>query len=206
MDNPFIGMIAVFGFDYAPQDWQHAAGQLMPIQQYQALFALLGVRYGGSPQINFNLPDLQGRTMIGQGTSQQRETYQIAQFGGSTTTTLTESQMPAHTHTATFTPGGAGSAVSVEASQTPGKVIVPTEGDYISTCSSSSGPSAIKNFVSPADKGTTVALGGVTGGGGAGGTVTLGATGGGKAFNNMPPFLVLNPCIAINGIFPMRPN
>lgn len=206
MDSPFVGMIAVFGFSWAPQDWALAQGQSVPVQQYQALLSLFGITYGGNYQTAFNLPDLRGRVVVGQGVRDDIN-YVVGNHGGAATVTLSTAQMPSHNHSATFTPGGGGSAaVEVQASQTPGNEAVPNPGDYISTCSVSSGPGAIKNFVKAADKGTTVALGGVTGGGGAGGTVAVGNTGGTTPVPVMQPYLVMNPCIALTGMYPMRPN
>lgn len=98
MDQPFLGMIALFGFNFAPQGWAFCNGQLLPIAQNSAIFALLGTTYGGDGRTTFALPNLQGRVPIhfgqGPGTSQ----YQIGQAGGSETTTLLAQNLPSHNH------------------------------------------------------------------------------------------------------------
>ena len=96
MSTPFIGSIQYFGFNYAPKGWLQCAGQLMPIAQYQALFSLLGTYYGGDGRVTFGLPDLRGRTIIGQGPN-----WQMGQRGGVEGATMTVNSMPGHLHTGT---------------------------------------------------------------------------------------------------------
>ena len=98
----YIGMIMVVPFDYAPNGFALCAGQSMPINQYQALFALLGVRYGGDGSVNFNLPDLRGRAVVGafaSGGGAPAATYALAQKGGALTASV--SGIPEHTHALT---------------------------------------------------------------------------------------------------------
>jgi microcystin-dependent protein len=94
--DPFIGEIKMFGGNFAPQGWAFCDGSLLPISQYDALFSLLGTTYGGDGQTTFALPDLRGRVPI-----HVNSAYPQGAQVGSETVTLTQDQMPAHTHLAT---------------------------------------------------------------------------------------------------------
>lgn len=93
MSQPFIGEIKAFGFGFAPRDYAACNGQLLPIQQYQALYSLLGVQYGGNGQTNFGLPNLQGRTPV-----HATSTLPQGSALGAEGVTLTTDQIPAHNH------------------------------------------------------------------------------------------------------------
>jgi microcystin-dependent protein len=93
MAEPFLGEIRIASFGYAPKGWALANGQLLPINQNQALFSLLGTMYGGNGTTNFALPNLQGRSPVHRG----NEVTQ-GQFGGAFTHTLTLQELPGHTH------------------------------------------------------------------------------------------------------------
>src|SRR5207247_5566025 len=101
MSEPFLGEIKVISFNFPPRGWTFCNGQLLPINQNQALFALLGTTFGGNGQTTFALPDLRGRTPLGQGQHFAGSFYVQGQNGGAESVTLTTSQMPAHTHTVT---------------------------------------------------------------------------------------------------------
>ena len=94
MSTPFLSEIKIFSFGYAPKGWAFCNGQLMPINQFQALFSLLGTSYGGDGRLTFGLPNLQGRTPLhwtnGQG---------LGQPGGEANHTLSLNELPGHTHT-----------------------------------------------------------------------------------------------------------
>lgn len=98
--EPFIGEIRINAFSFAPQGWALCNGQTLPINQNQALFALLGNKYGAT-STTFNLPDLRGRTPVSYGTGDFGRSYPIGQAGGSEGVALTPDQLPAHTHQAT---------------------------------------------------------------------------------------------------------
>ena len=110
MSDPFLGELKLMSFGYAPKGWAFCNGQLLPINQNQALFALLGTTYGGNGQTTFALPDLRGRSPLHQGAG-----VMLGEKAGDETVTLAPGQMPAHTHTLTATndfanasvPGGA---------------------------------------------------------------------------------------------------
>lgn len=216
MSDPFIGQITIYPFDYAPYQWAFCQGQIMPISQNNALFALIGTLYGGDGTTTFGLPDLRGRMPIGTGTSPAFGiNYQIASMGGVPNVTLTNANLPYHTHAATFTGTGGSTAplsvqVQVNASTDAATSAAPVNNGYLAAIA--------KTAITPgptyagyrADAGTgTVPLGGInvtaSGGGGiTGGTVNVQPTGQGGGFSVMNPFLALNFCIALNGIFPPR--
>src|SRR5580693_9023036 len=97
MAEPFLGELRVFSFGFAPRNWAMCAGQLLPINQNQALFALLGVQFGGNGVQTFALPDLRGQIPIHFGQQGGGSAYTIGQRGGVTGVTLNSSQT-GHTH------------------------------------------------------------------------------------------------------------
>ena len=98
MSNPFIGQITMFGFNFPPRGWALCNGQLLPINQNQALFSLLGTTYGGNGTTTFALPNLQGRVPVQFGAASSGSTYQLGQQSGSENVTLLATQLPQHTH------------------------------------------------------------------------------------------------------------
>ncbi len=102
MSTPFMGEIRIMSFGFAPKGWTLCQGQLLPINQNQALFSILGTTFGGDGRVNFALPNLQGRTPIHVGNS-----FILGQAGGSFTATLPLSGLPGHIHTASGDAGGA---------------------------------------------------------------------------------------------------
>lgn len=101
-DEPFLGELKIFSFNFAPKGWALANGQLLPINQNQALFALFGTMYGGNGQTTFALPNLQGRTPIHVGNG-----FTQGESAGETSHTLTLSELPTHTHFASGNDSGA---------------------------------------------------------------------------------------------------
>jgi len=98
MADAFIGEIRAFPYTYAPYGWAECAGQSMSIQEYQALFALIGISYGGNATTNFNLPDLRGFAVTASGQGTGNPNYDLGEFVGQATETLTSAQMTAHNH------------------------------------------------------------------------------------------------------------
>lgn len=98
MSDPFLGEIRMFGFDFAPQGWALCDGQVLSINQNQALFSLLGSVYGGDGRTTFALPDLRSRVPIHQGQGAGLSSYVRGQAGGAEAVTLAAAQMPEHTH------------------------------------------------------------------------------------------------------------
>jgi microcystin-dependent protein len=98
MNEPFIGELALVPYNFAPKGWALCNGQLLPINQNQALFALLGTNFGGDGRVTFALPDLRGRVPISSGQGPGLENYPLGQPGGTEKVALTAAQMPPHTH------------------------------------------------------------------------------------------------------------
>jgi microcystin-dependent protein len=98
MSDPFLAEIRIVGFNFPPTGWAECNGQLLPLSQNTALFALLGTMYGGDGKSTFALPNLQGCGAVHQGQGQGLSEYFIGQMGGAETVTLLESEMPAHSH------------------------------------------------------------------------------------------------------------
>ncbi len=97
MAQPYIGEIRMFGGNFAPAGWMFCAGQIIPISENDTLFQLIGTTYGGDGQVTFALPDLRSRVPIHQG--QGLSNYLLAETGGVETVTLTQNQIPIHSHT-----------------------------------------------------------------------------------------------------------
>jgi microcystin-dependent protein len=98
MADPFVAEIRIFPFNFAPKGWAWCDGQLLPLSQNTALFSLLGTTYGGDGKSNFALPDLQGRAPMHPGQGPGLSLYDLGESSGTETTTLLESEIPAHSH------------------------------------------------------------------------------------------------------------
>lgn len=201
----FIGMIALFGFNFAPRSWAFCDGQTIAISQNQAMFALLGTSFGGDGRTNFKLPDLRSRAAVGMGTGPGLAPVQLGQTAGQQQATLTTGNMPSHSHSATFAPdGGGGSAATgtLSASTEAGTAATPSAGGFLATVAGGGAP---KNIYVDGPQTATVELGGLTiTGGGGGGTVTVDPTGNGQALSILNPVLGINYSIVMEGLFPSR--
>ena len=210
--DTFIGFITAFPWAWAPRDWSTCQGQTIQVQQNTALFALLGTAFGGNGQTTFLLPELRGRQIIGDGQSQATGTvFNFAQKGGAETVVLNTSQTPVtpHTHTATFTPGASGSSnlsVSTAAPSAATPLLTNGQTAYLANSAAGGAGNALKGLYT-----TTAPTAGATAtipvnGGGGSGTVTVNPTTAPAAASVplMNPYLALNFCIAINGLFPSR--
>lgn len=181
--EPFIGEIKILGFNFAPLGYLTCQGQLMSIAQNTALFALIGTYYGGDGQSTFALPDLQGRAPVGQGQGTGLPSYSIGEAAGSTSTSLTMANLPAHIHP------GAGLSVSIPVS-TAGSDVASPEGAFL--CDR-----GVEVYSSIATSGKNYGASTVSG--------NTGSTGSSTPFSIMNPYLTINYSIAIEGIFPSRP-
>src|SRR5215475_3010814 len=99
MSEPFLSEIRIMSFGFPPKGWALCDGQLLPINQNQALFSLLGTTFGGDGRVNFGLPDLRGRTPIHVGA-----THTLGERGGEQAHTLSIAELPTHTHAAMAQP------------------------------------------------------------------------------------------------------
>jgi microcystin-dependent protein len=189
--DPFVGQIFMFGFNFAPRNHAFCRGQLMPIAQNTALFSLLGTTFGGDGKTTYALPNLQGRAPVGVGQGAGLSAYHLGQEAGAESVTLLPAQMPSHSHAfdANNVKGTLrcrdergnqrGPAGNVLARESTG-VTAPFAGG---TLGAAMAPAAVALTGAPA----------------------LVAAGGNQPHNNMQPYLVLNYCIALTGVFPARP-
>jgi microcystin-dependent protein len=172
--DPFVAEIRIFPFNFPPKGWAFCDGQLLPISQNTALFSLLGTTYGGDGKSNFALPDVQGCAPMHPGQGPGLSLHDLGETGGSDTVTLLESEMPVHSHPL-FASGATGTRL------TPiGNSISRVTGStpYLP----SSPPPSLVNL---ADAAAIPA-------------------GGSQPHNNLMPYLTLNFCIAMQGVYPPR--
>ncbi|HEX7762887.1 MAG TPA: tail fiber protein [Cellvibrio sp.] len=175
MSQPYIGEVRMFAITYAPRHWTDCSGQLLAVNQNQALFSLLGISFGGNGTTTFGLPDYRGRTPIGQG-SFENNSYVRGNQGGNESVTLSVAQIPPHMH-------------FFNAQNAPGNAPNPIPaGGTGSLC-------AISNasyYVAPDANLKQLASDAVT------------STGNNVAHSNLQPSLVLRFAIALQGVFPSR--
>lgn len=174
MADPFVAEIRIFPFNFAPRGWAFCDGQLLPIAQNTALFSLVGTSYGGNGQTTFGLPNLQGRMAMSSGQGPGLSPRSLGEAGGSPAVTLAPDQIPAHSHQLMAT-------ASADSASPAGRAMSPAL-------------SATNTAVPVYKNGSTrVAM-----------SSQAVAPVGGQPHNNMPPYLALNFCIALQGVFPPR--
>jgi len=164
MSTPYLSEIRIFTFNFPPKGWAFCDGQLLPINQNQAVFALLGTNFGGNGIQTFALPNLQGRMPMHMGTG-----FTLGQAAGEEAHTLTLNELPAHSHAARASTSGATVASPINAAWADGG----------------------KSIFAVTPNTTMVAA-------------AMLATGGSQPHNNLAPYLALNFCIALQGIFPSQ--
>lgn len=187
------------GFNFAPRGWALCNGQLMAISQNSALFALLGTTFGGDGQSTFGVPNLQGRVPVHQGQSPGTSQYAMGQMSGTESVTLTQGQLPAHTHPAQLAPGAISvnvAAADLVATSTSPVGNIPAQAQV-------PGRESVAVDAYAAPSAASGQLGGVTVTGA--GQVNVGAAGGSLPFGVVQPYQVLNFIIATEGLFPSRP-
>ena len=172
--DPFVAEIRIFGFNFAPTGWAQCNGQLLPISQNTALFSLLGTFYGGDGKSTFALPNLQGSHPLHQGQGPGLSEYFLGQQGGSEFVTLLESEMPAHNH---FAVG----SNTQSTQQSP-------EANF------SAGSSTARRYAPGTTNNPNTPMN----------IQAISVTGGSLPHNNLSPYLCLNFCIALQGVFPPR--
>lgn len=175
MSDPFVAEIRIFPFNFAPSGWAFCNGQLMPISQNTALFSLLGTKYGGDGKATFALPDLQGRAAMHPGQGSGLSLlHDLGEQGGSDQVTLLQSDIPSHVHTLQAAGNNA-----TQGTLTNNVALGTTAGGALYQTQTGS------NLVPMSAN-------------------ALAPVGGGLPHNNMQPYLTLNFCIALQGIFPQR--
>lgn len=174
MSDPFVAEIRIFPFNFAPSGWAFCNGQLMPISQNTALFSLLGTFYGGDGKATFALPDLQGRAAMHPGQGPGLSLHDIGEQGGSDQVTLLQSELPSHVHSLQAAGNNA-----TQGTLTPNAALGTTTGGALYQTQTGS------NLVPMSANALT-------------------PVGGGLPHNNMQPYLTLNFCIALQGVFPAR--
>ncbi|HTX93255.1 MAG TPA: tail fiber protein [Anaerolineales bacterium] len=174
MSNPFVAEIRIFGFNFAPTGWAQCNGQILPISQNTALFSLLGTTYGGDGKSNFGLPNFQGSAPLGSGQGAGLSIRDLGETGGEDAVTLLTTEMPIHTH-------------QVNAFSGAGTSHDPTGNVWASAQVLRQG----QNLYG-------------TAGGATMSPQALSPNGGNLPHNNLMPYLVLNFCIAMQGVFPPR--
>jgi microcystin-dependent protein len=210
MAEPFIGEVDLYGFNFVPQSWGQCSGAIIAINSNQALFSLLGTSYGGDGRTSFALPDLRGRLALSQGQHPgSAHDWKVGNTSGTEAHTMTSQELAQHTHTATFTAsGGSSTTVEVSATTEAGDSETPSDGAYLATAAPPNAASADrpeKIYKTGPATSTLVNLGGVSASGSSGsGTVTVGTSGSNTKFSLMQTSLVLNYCIAMQGLFPSR--
>jgi microcystin-dependent protein len=176
MSEPFLAEVKIFGFDFAPRGWAFCDGQILPINQNQSLFSLVGTTYGGDGRTTFGLPDLRGRSPIHVGNSSTSEStnHTLGQKSGQENHLLSGQETPQHTHDFNV------ATTDATLQQNP----PPSGGGVLAK--------ANLNMYHPGG-GTQQAL-----------DRTSISTVGGQGHENMQPYLALNFCIALSGLFPAR--
>ncbi|MCM5680006.1 tail fiber protein [Schlegelella sp. S2-27] len=182
MSEPFIGEIRMVGFNFAPVGWAQCQGQLVPIAQNQALFALLGTMYGGDGQVTFGLPDLRGRSPVGMGQGPRLSNIVQGALAGTENVTLTLNNLPMHNHPTSVQVAG----TATEPANTP-------SASNNALGASSGGPGSA-NIWSTQLNGPVEMAG-----------VQSGVAGGGQPVGMRNPYIGINFVIAMEGIFPSRP-
>jgi len=219
----FLASIILFGGSFAPRGWTYCQGQVMPITQNTALFALLGNTYGGDGRSTFGIPDLRGRVPLGTGRGNGLTEFQLGRQVGKDNLVLITQNMPTHNHLATFTGTGGGVAttdvqvaVNVPVSTQLGDSAAPTANCYLAETVAGSSSKDVPEKIyrsstagigaNPVNLGGVTATATVTGGssGITGGTVTVENTGGDTPISLIQPSLAMNYILCVDGVFPSR--
>ncbi|MFT7114715.1 MAG: microcystin-dependent protein [Candidatus Azotimanducaceae bacterium] len=190
MDD-MIAEIKMFAGNFAPRNWAFCKGQMLPIAQNQALFALIGTTYGGDGRITFALPDYTGHTPIGTGTGAGLSPIILGVQGGSKTTTLGMAQLPSHSHTASVST--LSGTIKCQSGGLSGSINTPS-GNYNGIA-----PGGSKIYSNTSGGSMAADALSITGG-----SVTVDSAGSGQPFSTQSPYIGMNFIICLAGIFPSR--
>jgi microcystin-dependent protein len=175
MADPFVAEIRIYGFNFAPKGWAFCDGQLLPISQNTALFSLLGTVYGGNGKSTFGLPNLQGCAPMAPGQGPGLSLHDLGETAGEDTVTLLQSEIPSHTHSIM-------AAANLATTAVPSPSVGPSRSRGTNLYQSNTSQNIVQMALQ-----------------------SLAPAGGGLPHNNLMPYLTLNFCIAMQGIFPPRP-
>lgn len=181
MSEPYIAQIMIFAFNFAPRNWAFCNGALLPIAQNQALFSIIGTTYGGDGRTTFALPNIQDSSVMSIGQGPGLSNYVLGQTSGVAEVTLTQTQMPAHTHTVSGS----------NANNPPDFKLAPIQNDWIG---GRVGGTGNKDFLFATDPGASQTFA----------SSVISVSGGSLPHMNEQPYLGMNYCIALYGIFPSR--
>jgi len=181
MSTPFLGQISMMTFNFPPKGWAFCNGQLLPISQNQALFALLGTFYGGDGRSNFGLPNLQGQVPIHMGQGSGLSSYALGQTGGQAAVTIGATTMPEHSHTFNATTTSA-TAPAIADDLLPATPTI-ANGSLYAVSQPSPNPALVAQQLAAA---------------------SCGPTGGSQPHSNLMPSLTISFVIALQGVFPSQ--
>ncbi|MCC8980972.1 phage tail protein [Bradyrhizobium acaciae] len=176
MADPFVAEIRIFPFNFAPKGWAFCSGQILPISQNTALFSLLGTTYGGDGKSTFALPNMQGNAPLAPGQGPGLSLYDLGETTGSPSVTLLQSEIPLHNH-----PVNVGTQDMADVQVPSPNRILGKSTDAFAYVPGNSPPPLIQMNAA-----------------------MIGMTGGSLPHNNMQPYLTLNFCIALQGVYPAR--
>jgi microcystin-dependent protein len=173
--DPFVAEIRIFPFNFPPKGWAFCDGQILPLSQNTALFSLLGTTYGGDGKSNFALPNMQGNVPMHPGQGPGLSLHDLGETSGSDNVTLLESEIPSHSHTMMCLPAPANRTAAVANAIAR---VQGTTGPYVPASPAPTPTNMSDNALTPA--------------------------GGDQPHNNLQPYLTLNLCIALQGVYPPR--
>src|SRR5262249_17191802 len=176
MGEPFLGEIRMFAGNYAPYGWNFCNGQLLPINENDALFALIGTIYGGDGQTSFALPNLQGRLPLHMGPGPGGPTFNIGEMAGTETVTLTTQQIPTHSHPLQATNSG---PVAPPTNANPSVLNSPNQAGSMLYGAPAGGPTTLH-------------------------PQTIHSAGSNQPHDNMQPYQCVSFIIAMTGIYPTQ--
>lgn len=190
MADPFLGQVILFAGNFAPRGWAFCDGQLIAISSNTALFSLLGTTYGGDGRSTFALPDLRARVPVGEGPGPGLSNIRWGERGGVEHVTLTQAQLPNHTHNTMPAP------VNLTVAGTPTNPLTAPSATNNVLGASPGGAASAAIWSTAATDPVTIAAGSVT--------PVVDHTGGGQSFQTRNPYLGMHYIIALEGIFPSR--
>ncbi|WP_428243282.1 phage tail protein [Gynuella sp.] len=181
MSNPFLGEVRMIAFTFAPRGWSFCAGQLLTIGNNAALYSVLGVSYGGNGVNTFGVPNLSERVPMHAGTGPGLTSRQVGEKAGSDTASLSVSQIPSHDHQQLNTGISSPANITYTATQ-----------DSLLSQSLNVGGGRANAFGDPSPQQTDMH------------PKAIGFAGGNQEHYNMQPFICINFCICLDGMYPAR--